>query len=497
MTSRRLALAALTLSLLLPATPAGADSPTGGDLSVAQDLGDRQLTLILRRVTSVPGPLRIDVITHVGTSAGTLTLAATAVSTGRPSSRAAVTLSGTPGSSGATLRVDRAGAWELAVGDGQRTAYVPFVITAPASPPAERLVYLGFLAAGLLLPAAFAVAMRARQLWWAAVPGAGVVAGIAVAVTGALLSASTPLPPQPGLQIDATDENAASPYELNRPFIADYSRPPAQLALVYQATTGNLTVSLTDTSTGLPADDLLVHDGALLHLMIIGPAGRLWHLHPIRTGPGTYQARVTLSQAGHYAVAAELARRGGGAQLLRSATGIDVTSGPSETDTGPAITIRAAHTATTIVSGVPVSVTTTTATAGTAVTLTARAGTTATLQPWLGMLGHLILVGPLAPAPGTGAAAQTAATWAHAHSMGDLTPHPGMAGTHGMAGANHMPGLMPVSGESAADETVAAYGPSLSFTYTFALPGRYRAWIQVERDYRILTVPVELQVDAR
>jgi hypothetical protein len=53
---------------------------------------------------------------------------------------------------------------------------------------------------------------------------------------------------------------------------------------------------------------------------------------------------------------------------------------------------------------------------------------------------------------------------------------------------------MPGNGESAADETVAAYGPSVSFTYTFAQPGRYRAWVQVQRDYQILTVAILLDV---
>jgi hypothetical protein len=60
--------------------------------------------------------------------------------------------------------------------------------------------------------------------------------------------------------------------------------------------------------------------------------------------------------------------------------------------------------------------------------------------------------------------------------------------------AGSMAGLMPVNGDSAADETVAAYGPSISFTFTFGSPGRYLLWIQAERDYRILTVPAVLEV---
>ena len=71
--------------------------------------------------------------------------------------------------------------------------------------------------------------------------------------------------------------------------------------------------------------------------------------------------------------------------------------------------------------------------------------------------------------------------------MNDLTPGPHLHGGQGMD-------LMPANAGDVPDETVSAYGPTISFTYTFAQPGRYRAWIQVERDYRVLTVPVLLDV---
>jgi hypothetical protein len=46
------------------------------------------------------------------------------------------------------------------------------------------------------------------------------------------------------------------------------------------------------------------------------------------------------------------------------------------------------------------------------------------------------------------------------------------------------------------DESVAAFGPDVGFTYTFPLPGRYLAWVQVERDYAIVTVPMVIDVPA-
>ncbi len=544
----------------------------GGDLQVAQTLGDRDLTFMLRRVTGLPGPLHVDVLTHRGTAAGTLRLGAvpTGVSTdraegssaGTTTSRASVRLGGTPGSYGAALDIDRAGPWELVVDDGSRTARIPFVVPGQATSPPELAVFGGFVTAGVLILVTLFVAVRVRRGAWVLLPAGGVVAALAVAVTAALLSASLPPPPQPGGQVDATNDNVTDPYAVVRPVTNDYSRPPVSLELgSYPAKAGErgtLRLSVTDGATGLPADDLVVHDGALMHLLVIGPTGELWHLHPIRTAPATYEVRLRLPAAGLYAVSAEFARLGGGVQQVRSATGLTVADGPEHN--GPArggsshngsarggapalpaeLTPQGPGTRT--IEGVPVRLSAPSPTAGEASTLTARIGDTPTLQPWLGMVGHMIVVGPLDKADATsptrmGQAAQGAPVWAHAHSMGgDMSGHSahdmraapahdadamghgdaggmehgnadamghgdamedghetGKGDGHG-AGTGSMSGLMPLNGDSPADETVAAYGPDASFVYTFSRPGYYRVWIQAERDSAILTVPYLLRV---
>jgi hypothetical protein len=520
---RRCALLAVLFVLLSCAAigPAAADTPSsGGDIQIAQTLGDRELTLILRRVTAVPGPLSVDVITHTGAAPGTLALAVTPTGASNPSaaapgvatSRGTVRLGASPGSYGSTLEIDRAGAWELAVGDGQRVARIPFVVTAQATSPPDYAVYGGFLAAGVLLIVSVAVAVRVRDNRWVLLPMAGVLVGVSVAVTGAILSASLPLPPQPGMQLDATESNATNPYALTQPLMSDYSRPPVMLSIpgpapvAGQAT--DLTMDLSDGATGLPVDDLVVHDDALIHLLIVGPSGQLWHVHPIRIAPGEFSVHMTLPQTGHYAVSAELERRGGGVQLVRSAGGVDVTAGPASAVAPAAPTLVSGRAARMTVGGMPVSVTATIAPAGSATTVVATFGDTADLQPWLGMLGHLIVAGPLpGQATDVGAAVQNAPIWAHAHSLGDLAPANDMAGMPGMQGMSgmgssgsamndmsDMSGLMPVNGDSAVDETVAGYGPDISFTFTFAEPGSYRIWIQAERDFTVLTVPAVVTV---
>jgi hypothetical protein len=522
---RRLALVTglLIAPLFCSTVPARADGATsGGDVVVAQTLGDRELTVVLRRVTSVPGPVSIDVITHIGSAPGQLTVALIPTgsttsarpglpSAGAPTVQSSIDLGTAPGTYSTAVTADRPGPWELALGDGQRTARIPFLVPAQVVSPPERLVYGGFIAAGVFLLASGMVAARARSAGWTLLPAAGVVVGISVAITAASMTASLPSPPQPGTQLDPTVDNVANPYALEKPLVADYSRPPVLLTVastpVTSGTPTDLDLNLSDGSTGLPVDDILVHDAALIHLLLVGPTGQLWHLHPIRTAPGRYQQHLTLPVPGRYALSAELVRRGGGVQMVRAAAGLEAIAGTaggtSGLDAASAATPGPVHldattgTAHTVVDRDTVTVTTTRPVTGIPVTVAARFGDTADLQPWLGMVGHLIVAGPLPAADGTdvGTAVQSAPIWAHTHSMGGMPmAHGPMAGMQMDDGMDAMIAMNPVNGDSAPDETVAAYGPDVPFTFTFPAAGRYRLWVQAERNYRVLTVPVVLDV---
>ncbi|MGW4521739.1 hypothetical protein [Amycolatopsis sp. NPDC004378] len=429
-------------------------APSGTDVQVAQTLGARELTVIIRRVDVTPSPLRVDVVTHQGTAPGTLHLAVAAE--GVVTSRADVVLGATPGVYPGNLQVGKPGPWELSLGDGTGpAATIPFIVPARVVPPWEKATYGGFVAAGVFLLLALVVAMRAKRTAFALIPAGGVVAAIAVAVTGALLSASTPAPPAPGSQLDPTFDNVTDPYASSRLSTVDYSRPPVNLAV--RAEGGELALRLTDGATGRPVDDLLVHDNAFVHLVLVSPSGRMSHLHPVRVAPGDYRVGVADPEPGTYAVAAELVRRGGGVQLARSTVDLRGPAAPAPEPPGAGPRT---------IDGTPVELS---VTPGTPTTITAHF-TTQDLQPWLGMLGHLIVAGPITGE--VGASAAKAPTWAHVHAM-----------------------VPPVAGQvDRPDETVAAYGPDVSFTYTFAAPGRYRVWLQAERGYRVLTVPAVLDV---
>ncbi|MFD5826402.1 hypothetical protein [Lentzea sp. NPDC060358] len=418
--------------------PAAADgAQSGADLHVAQSLGDRDLTVIIRRVAEVPGPVHVDVVTHAGSPPGEITLTARAV--GAQTSSARVVLGQEPGFHPAVVRVDRPGPWELAVDE----ATIPFVVPALVASPWENATYGGFIAAGMLLLLALLAAVSGRP-GLALVPTAGVVAAISVGATAALLSPSIPPVAAPGTQLDPTFDSVTNPWE--RTSTTDFSRPPVNLVPRMEGT--DLVLGLTDGSSGRPVDDLLVHDNAFVHLVVVSPTGALRHLHPVRTAPGEYRARLKAPEQGAHAVAAEIARRGGGVQLLRAT--VDVTGTGTAPEPGKA------------------DVTTEVREAGRPTTITAKFGER-DLQPWLGMLGHMIVVGPV-----TGTNPVGAPIWAHVHSM--IPPVPGMPGQP--------------------DESVAAYGPDVPFTYSFPLPGKYLVWIQVERNYSVVTVPREVDVPA-
>ncbi|MGP3937376.1 hypothetical protein [Nonomuraea sp. KM88] len=437
------AVAALLCSLAVAwvmAAPAFADGAAdGGDIHVAQSLGDRELTVVIRRMEPVPGPLHVDVVAHAGSPPGSLALRLG--KDGRQTGATSVRLGARPGFYRAgALSVSGAGLWELTIDDGTRIATIPFVVPAQVLSPLEQATNAGFVGAGLLMIATLVVAVR-RPGMTALVPASGAVAALAVAVTAVILSWSAPPLPPPGSRLDPNADSIADPYGAARLAPVDGSRPPVNL--VTDMRDGALRLALTDGSTGHPVDDLLLHDSALIHLVVVPPAGGLWHLHPVRVAPGDYRVTFAAPEKGRYAVIAELARRGGGRQQLRTTITLDAAGGTAPATENFRVDRRIAP-------------------AGSPSTFNARFGTR-DLQPWLGMAGHMIVAGPV----GHGIA--DAPIWAHVHAMIPNRP-------------------------DQPDESVAAFGPDVPFTYTFPLPGRYLVWVQAERGYAVRTAPMTVEV---
>jgi hypothetical protein len=434
----------------------------GADLRVAASLGERELTVIIRRVGPVPGPLRVDVVNHAGSPGGTLRMSAAAQNTfpGIPNE---LRLTDGGGSAGTALHVDRVGGWELWVDDGRETARIPFVVPADVTPVWERVVAGGYTAAGGLLLAALAAAAFGRWSWPPLVLGGGAAAAVVVAVTAALLSSSLPVESEIDPTTGRPPVTRTPPDAVARPHV----NLLADAALV-AGQRSPIDLWLVDGGTGRAVDDLVVHHDALVHLVVVGPGGQFAHLHPVRIAPGEFRVWFRPSSGGEHRVYVELERRGGGVQLVdatvpaagpaaaepvpgglgeRNAGGMTarITAGGGRADGGGP---GRAGEASSLVAGEP----------SVLAAEFSDGGPVRDLQPWLGMAGHLITAGP-------------DGTLGHVHAM----PSPSAA---------------------VPDETVATGGPRVEFVYTFPMPGRHRLWFQVERDYRIVTVPVEVDVTA-
>ncbi|MBE1593258.1 hypothetical protein ACFPOI_21570 [Nonomuraea angiospora] len=432
---KRLALALLVLAALLawpsPATAHGRSAEA--DVRFAQTIAGMELTVVVRASIRVPAPLQVDVVAHDPGRGGPVELAVRSVEDGASSAASVRIEAGRPGMYPAILRAGRVGPHELEVRAGAERSVLPFTLSVPRAPLWEVIVYASFACAAVALIGALVGAALRRRAVASGFAGAFAVAIVVAFTTGALSPWFAP-------------EGAPDPRTLTRPNaqpLVEVAPGRPGLGAAFR-----LRVTLFDGSTGGLADDLAEHHAALTHLVVTSDDGRFFrHVHPIRIAPGVYEVGLRAERPGRHHAYAEFERTGAGGQLVSGAFTVDGTGHPGHAGhpapTGAAPVTEPAR---------PV--------AGRPVRITLDTGATA-LRPWLGMAGHLIV------------RSQDSGYLGHVHearSMADATAVP------------------------APDESVARYGPRLEFVFSFPRPGRYSAWIQYVRDYRIVTVPHVIEV---
>ncbi|SDJ05586.1 hypothetical protein [Nonomuraea jiangxiensis] len=436
---KRLTLALLALAVLLAwASPAAAHGRFAeADARFAQTIAGMELTVVVRASVRVPAPLQVDVVAHDPGRGGPVELAVRSIEDGASSAASVRIEAGRPGMYPAVLHAGRAGPHQLEVRAGGERSVLPFTLLVPRAPLWEVIVYAAFACAAVALIGALVGAALRRGAVAAGSAGTFAVALVVAFTTGALSPWFTP-------------EGAPDPETLTRPNAQPLVEvTPGRPAL---GAAFRLRVTLFDGSTGGPADDLAEHHAALTHLVVTSDDGRFFrHVHPIRIATGVYEVGLRAEQPGRHRAYAEFERTGAGGQLVSGAFTVDDVD-----DRGPAGVSAAvpAGAAPVTEPARPV--------AGRPVRLTFDTGVTA-LRPWLGMAGHLIV------------RSQDSGYLGHVHearSMADAT-------------AVRVP-----------DESVARYGPRLEFVFSFPRPGRYLAWIQYVRDYRIVTVPHVIEVAA-
>ena len=240
--------------------------------------------------------------------------------------------------------------------------------------------------------------------------------------------------------------------EWNTPL--DQSRPYATAMM--STDDDGLTIKLFDGSTGLPADDLVPHHQALMHLVMIEQSTRHFvHAHPIRIAPGVYTLDITDAPNGVYDVAIELERLGSGSQVLRSTVDwrgsvvasqpvVDVLTLPFETVVDSYTVSISAQSD--VVAGAPTTL---------RVAVTKDGLPVNALEYWLGMRGHMILRDP------------AGSMFGHVHAAGAMNED---------------------------FQPVAVPGHTVDFVYAFPLAQTYDLWLQVQVDGRILTIPARIAV---
>lgn len=232
------------------------------------------------------------------------------------------------------------------------------------------------------------------------------------------------------------------------------SRPYATALM--RADNQKLTINLFDGSTGLPADDLVPHHQALMHLVMIEQStNHFVHAHPVRIAPGVYELDLADAPNGVYDVALELERLESGSQVLRSTVEwrgsavapvprVDAPILPFETVIDGYTVAISAQSA--VVAGTPTTL---------RVAVTKDGQPVSALEYWLGMRGHMILRDPVG------------GMFGHVHAAGAMNDD---------------------------FQPIALPGNSVDFVYAFPQAQTYQLWIQVQVDGRIVTVPAQIAV---
>ena len=493
------ALLLLLFAALPPIAPAASGDAVGAgsEARFAQSIAGTELTVVVRGVSRLPAALRVELVAYRPVPDLPVHLTIRSQETGE-SSQATVRLrGGRPGTYQTRLAVSRAGPHELELRAGGERSVLPLRVLVAGTSPVEFAIHGGIYLAGALLLGGLLTGGLARRRSAVAVYG-GAALGIA-ALTTALVSPLLPPPVPEGAEPPPPPGTAAEPSYLLARFSTVPERPVT-------GTDFTLRVDLVDGATGLPVDDLAGYHQALAHLVVAGDGGYFRHLHPLIGGPGRLEARLRADRPGRYQAYAEVRRTGSGTQLLageltvaagpgdaadaagrgtradgaaRPAGGAAsharaaapgsaggsaadaASSGPASGSTpGPASgsPYPDAATAARPAAGEPV-LTPARPVAGRPVTIELDTGR-ADVQPWLGMAGHLIIRD------------ETGDHLGHVHESSMITD----------------PNAPPV------EEGSAVFGPRLRFTYTFPEPGRYLAWLQYARDFRIETVPFVITV---
>lgn len=455
---------------------------TSAPQSYVQVVGSYEITVLMKSVTSIPGPLDVEITAPYDIINTTLFLQGMPAGTSLSDhSQAKVRfIAGETGPYFARLQVDQEGAWDLALCLPEMAKnecpLIPFTVDRPVTEPSVLLLYSVFAILSVIVLSGILATIIAgwlrrsipRPVIW--IFGQGAIICLTVAITVAAYMAFVPSTRGSQNVNGPLSSVAGRPY-VNAELVSLPAQPVADEPLA-------LTLRLTDGSTGYPVDDLVPHHDALMHLIVISADGGFFlHTHPARLAPGHYQIGFTPDRPGIYQVALEVERKDSGSQMVMQTLEVGGLAQPADQVSFPGLETQQ------LIEGIQaqISASRNPIIANKPATLTfhfVRDGQPVKdIQPWLGMAGHLLMRSP------------DGVFLAHVHAAGSMS-----------VPASVPPSLPALLGGSEANSTgitpEARFGPDIQFVYTFPRQGTYQAWMQFQYAHQIITIPFQIEVFA-
>jgi hypothetical protein len=243
-----------------------------------------------------------------------------------------------------------------------------------------------------------------------------------------------------------------------------------------------------------PPAQLVPDHGHLMHLFLVRDSGLAGfaHLHPTPVGSATFETAAPPLPAGDYRVYADIVLESGFSQTLVSSVRLSLprsTWKPSDADDSWLAHGQAGADTAALADGS----TMIWERGGEALVVNREAplrfvvrapdGTAATLEPYMGMPGHLMI------------ARDDGAVFVHLHPAGTISLAAEQTFLSRQPG-DTVPGALARRLGAAHEQhgSDPAYPATTSFPYAFPMPGRYRLWVQVKRGGRILTGVFDTEV---
>lgn len=277
-----------------------------------------------------------------------------------------------------------------------------------------------------------------------------------------------------------------------------YASPAAEPTMTVDAKHRTLRLAVHDTARFLAINSPVAPDhGKMMHLFLVRLPGMdaFAHLHPVQSDSLIFNTEVPALPSGRYRLFGDLTFENGLSLTVTNTLDLPDAKGavtPSDSDDAWTLSPSIARIAPGAVASLGDGYTMTWS--GDATPLAANRttdlrfvvrdakGAVAQLQPYLGMAAHAVIL------------RDDQSVFIHLHPMGTVAPISQRVFALRDRGDTTSTGRLRADSLAAATLPVMSMSGELTFPYEFPKPGRYRVWVQVRPDRRVLTGAFDVDV---